>query len=379
MTPFLDRQRLGPARTDLVVLNFGGPTQASEVEPFLFELFDDPDVIQLPVGGAVQERFARFFSRKRAPGVTPHYAEIGFSPIIPTTLLQVEALRSALAARDIAPRIHVVMRYTAPRAALVAEQIARDPPGRLIALALYPHYSISTTGSSFNELSAELAARGLGRLPVQYVPAFYDHPLYLSAVAALIRDAIAQVRDPARAHLVFSAHGLPSSYHLGGDPYPTQIQDTVRLLMRQLDWPGTHALAYQSKVGPVRWLTPSTDNEIRRVASAGTTEIVVVPIAFVSDHIETLYEIDVEFAAVAQALGARLYRTRPLDTHPDFIACLADVVARAWADDTYRGLGAHRCVRCLLPKPHEHRMRAQCMDCGHQTPQYLLRLPPVKE
>jgi ferrochelatase len=379
MTAFLDRARLGAQRTDLVVLNFGGPTQASEVEPFLYELFDDPDVIQLPLSGLLQDRFARLISSRRAPGVVPHYEHIGFSPIIPTTLLQVEALRTALGGRGLTPKIHVVMRYTAPRAAQVARQIAADPPGRLVALALYPHYSGSTTGSSFNELSGALGQVGLGRLPVRYIPAFYDHPRFLAAVASLVREAIAQVRDPARAHIIFSAHGLPSSYFLDGDPYPTQVQDTVRLLMRQLEWPGTYSLAYQSKVGPVRWLTPSTDNEIRRLATAGTRELVVVPVAFVSDHIETLYEIDVEFREVAEKLGAHLYRTKPLDVHPDFIECLSDVVAQAFADDTYRGLGAHSCVRCLLPKPHEHRMRAQCMDCGHQTPKYLLRLPPVRE
>lgn len=376
---FVSPGRLGPGRTDLVVLNFGGPTRAEEVEPFLFELFADPDVIQLPLGQGAQDAFARLISRRRAPGVTPHYAEIGFSPIIPTTLLQVEALRQALAAQDLTPRVHLVMRYTAPRAAQVAEALARDPPARVIALALYPHYSGSTTGSSFNDLSAELKARGLDRLPIQYVPAFYDHPRYLAALLDLIREAAARVEDPATAHLIFSAHGLPSSYFLAGDPYPTQVQETVRLLMRQLAWPGTHALAFQSKVGPVRWLTPSTDDEIRRVARAGTREIVVVPVAFVSDHIETLYEIDVEFQAIARALGAELFRTQPLDVHPEFIACLADVVAKAWADDTYQGLGAHRCVRCLLPKPHLHRMRVQCMDCGHKTPEYLLRLPPVAE
>lgn len=377
---FLDRSRLGASHTDLVVLNFGGPRSAEEVEPFLFELFNDPDVIRLPFGGpALQERFARLISRRRAPLVAPSYAKIGFSPIIPTTLRQVEALRLALAGRGLTPRIHVIMRYTEPFAEGVVEAIAKDPPERLVALALYPHYSGTTTGSSMGDLSAALEARGLGRLPVHYIPAFYDHPRYLAALHARIEEARVHVADPTRAHLLFSAHGLPSSYFIAGDPYPTQVQETVRLVMRTLDWPGTHALSFQSRVGPVRWLAPSTDQEIRRAIAAGAKEILVVPVAFVSDHIETLHEIDVELAEVAERRGAHLHRAPALDTHPDFVECLADVTARAFADDSYGGLGAHRCVRCLLPKPHEHRMRVKCMDCGHDTPAHLLRLPPVRE
>lgn len=377
---FVGPSRLRAARTDVVVLNFGGPQKVEEIEPFLFELFNDPDVIQLPVGGpALQARFAEILSRRRTPGVTPHYASIGFSPTIPTTLEQVEALRDALKTRGLTPRMHVIMRYTEPFADRVATDIARDRPGRIVALALYPHFSGSTTGSSMNDLSRALGERGLGRLPIHYIPAFYDHPRYLAAVTSTIQEGRAQLTDPATAHLLFSAHGLPSSYFLAGDPYPTQVQDTVRMLMRDLGWPGTHALAFQSKVGPVRWLTPSTDQEIRRVAALGVKELLVVPIAFVGDHIETSYEIDVQFREIAEALGMKLHRARALNTHPDFIECLADVTARAIADDTYGGMGKHKCVRCLLPKPHEHRMRVQCMDCGHKTPEYLLRLPPVRE
>ena len=149
--------------------------------------------------------------------------------------------------------------------------------------------------------------------------------------------------------------------------------------MRQLAWSGTYGLAFQSKVGPIRWLEPSTEQEIHRVADHGVKEVVVVPIAFVSDHIETLYEIDVTFHEFAESHGVTLVRTEALNLHPEFISCLAEVVQTALADDIYQGLGQHHCVRCLLPRPHEHRMRTQCLDCGHKTPEYLLRLPPVKE
>ncbi|MFO0725519.1 MAG: ferrochelatase [Myxococcota bacterium] len=381
MNAFIDNTRLsedGPKKTALVILNFGGPTKKEEVQPFLFELFDDPDVIQLPLkSAALRRKLAQTISSRRAPKVIPQYESIGFSPIVPTTIQQIEALAAALGPG--APKIYTGMRYTAPTIPAMVQDLARDRPDRVVALALYPHYSDSTTGSSFNAFARALKDAGLGRLPVRYVPAFYDHPRYLSALRSLIVEGIQKLSDPSRAHLIFSAHGLPSSYYRGGDPYPNQVQETVRLVMRELAWNSSYALAFQSKVGPVRWLEPSTEQEIHRVAAQGTKEILVVPIAFVSDHIETLYEIDVTFAEFAQHHGAKLHRTRALDLHPEFIACLREVIEGAIADDTYRGLGAHRCVRCLLPRPHEHRMRSRCMDCGHATPEYLLRLPPVRE
>lgn len=379
MNGFIDKARLsesGPKRSALVVLNFGGPLNAGEVEPFLTELFDDPDIIQLEPA-ALRRLFAKAISRSRAPAVTPQYEAIGFSPIVPTTFKQIEALAALLGPN--APKIYTGMRYTAPTIKSMVREIARDRPDRLVALSLYPHFSGSTTGSSFNSFALAMKKAGLGRLPVRYVPAFYDHPRYLAALIDRIKAAIAKIKNPAEAHLIFSAHGLPSSYFLRGDPYPTQVQETVRLVMRQLAWSGTYGLAFQSKVGPIRWLEPSTEQEIHRVADHGVKEVVVVPIAFVSDHIETLYEIDVTFHEFAESHGVTLVRTEALNLHPEFISCLAEVVQTALADDIYQGLGQHHCVRCLLPRPHEHRMRTQCLDCGHKTPEYLLRLPPVKE
>lgn len=368
------------SRADVVVLNFGGPASAGEVVPFLRALFNDPDVIKLPYGGPRLQSFvAEQICKRRGPKVISQYEEIGFSPIVPTTLRQVEALRGELTRRlGTSPRIHVGMRYTEPSIAKMTEALAKDPPERVVALALYPHYSGTTTGSSFNGFAQELKARGLGKLPVHYIPAFYDHPRYLAAMRSLILEALSQVRDPQSAHLLFSAHGLPASYYREADPYPDQIHDTVRILVRELSWTRPYSLAFQSKVGPARWLAPSTEAEIHRIAAGGAKEIVIVPISFVSDHIETLYEIDVTFREFAEKHGAKLIRTRALDEHPELIGCLADLVAQALGDTRHGGLGAHRCVRCLLPKPHEHRMRVQCMDCGHQTPEYLLRLPPVR-
>lgn len=356
-----------------MVLNFGGPREQAEVEPFLFELFNDPDVIQLPVGTGLQRKFAATLSARRAPIVVPHYEHIGGSPLVPTTMAQVEALIVALGSE--APKVHVGMRYTAPTIAAVADALAADPPERIVALALYPHYSITTTGSHFNALSSELRRVGLHRLPVHYVPAFYDHPDYIEAMVARIHEATPQGRQP---HLLFSAHGIPSSYAKDkADPYPDQIKDSVRMIMRAFgDRP--YSLAFQSRVGPVRWLEPSTEAELMRLAEAGVTEVLVVALSFVTEGIETLQEIDVQFREVAEARGLTMHRAPTVDTHPRFIECLADVVRRALADESHEGLGQHRCVRCLIPKPHAHRTKVQCLDCGHETPQFLLQLPPVR-
>jgi len=360
----------------VAILNFGAPTKAEEVEPFLYELFRDPDLIKLPLG-LLQERFARLISARRVKRVGHEYARIGYAPLVPTTFAQVEAIRAVLG--DGAPRFFVGMRYTEPSIAKLVAQIRLKPPDRLVALALFPQYSSTTTGSSFNVLSRELGKVGLGELPVHYVPAFYEHPRYLAALRALIEERAAALPDRARAHVLFSAHGLPSTYYRAGDPYPDQIKDTIRLLMRDLGWPGSYSLAYQSKVGPVSWLRPSTDEEILRLAANGVRDAIVVPLSFVSDGLETLFEIDVTFGTLARSRGMTLHRIRALDTHPDFIACLAEVLEAALADDSYQGIGKYRCVRCLLPRHHERRMRVMCPDCSFSVPDYLLRLPPVKE
>ena len=360
-------------RSGIVILNFGGPRSAEEVEPFLFDLFDDPDVIQLPLGPRFQRRFATLLSSRRAPSVTHHYEGIGFSPLVETTMAQGDAVKSALG--EDAPPIYVGMRYTPPTIEEMVKTIAADPPDRLVALALFPHYSDTTTGSSFNRFSECMKAAGLGALPVRYVPAFYDHPKYVSALAASITAADA----PAGSHLLFSAHGLPSSYaREGADPYPDHVKASVRLTVDALAWTAGYSLSFQSQVGPVRWLKPSTEEALMRLAGDGVTDVIVVPVSFGTEGIETLYEIDQLFGDVAKRLGVTLHRAKTVDTHPDFIACLVDVLQGALADDGTGGLGTHHCVRCLLPKPHLHRTKVKCLDCGHRTPQFLLRLPPVR-
>ena len=358
-------------------MSFGGPTGADEVEPFLLELFDDPDVIHFPLGRTLQRRFARAVAPRRARKVIAQYDHIGGSPLVATTRAQADALSARLGDRVCGT--FVGMRYTAPTMAQMVAEIAETPPDRIVALAMYPHYSGTTTGSSFNLFARLMGEAGLSRLPVHYIPAFFEHPLYVRAMVGRIDEAKAPVEDLGSAHLLFSAHGLPSSYARAGDPYPDHVRASVRRIVDALAWSSTYSLSFQSRVGPVRWLGPSTEQELRRLASAGVREALIVPLSFVTEGIETLYEIDVTFRETAEQLNLRVHRVRTLDDHPDFIDCLADTVERGVADESHDGLGQHRCVRCLLPKPHAHRMRVICPDCRFVTPEFLLRLPPVAE
>jgi len=359
-------------RTDVALLNFGGPQVTEEVEPFLRALFSDRDLIKLPLADLLQEPFAKLISKRRSPSVASHYAEIGGSPLVKTSQAQARALEDAL--QDLGVKVWLGMRYTEPSIKGMVEHIAKDPPDRLIALSLYPHFSITTTGSTFNAFSEELLSAGLANIPIHYIPAYFDHPLYLEAMTGLVQKALADLDE--KAHVLFSAHGIPASYAKGyADPYPDQIKSAVHLLAESCACQDRFSLSFQSRVGPVRWIGPATEDEIRRLARQGTKDIVVVPMSFTSEGIETLYEIDVEFGEVATRCGAKLHRIPTVDTEPSFIRCLADLIRTALGDVSHEGIGQHRCVRCLLPKPQLHRTRVDCLDCGFKTPEYLLRLP----
>jgi ferrochelatase len=356
----------------VALLNFGGPQAADEVEPFLFNLFNDRDVIRLPVGAALQRRFASRISRRRAPEIIEQYAAIGGgSPLVPVTMAQADALRDELARRlaDDAPPVAVGMRYTAPFADATVAELQASGVSEVIALALYPHYSIATTGSSFNDLARALDRAGMTEVPVTWIPGWFHHPRYLRALADRIREGLLRLAGGPPVHLLFSAHGLPSSYVRKGDPYQMQVQATVREALREVGWTGPYSLSWQSRVGPVRWLAPSTDDELRRLGEAGVHALLVVPVSFVGDHIETLYEIGVTYRAVALAAGIERFEvTRGLDTHPELIGCLADLVEQAVRDGDRRP-----CIRCLLPREDTYHYARVCPDCHFRKPAFLVR------
>ncbi len=311
-------------KTAVLLLQMGGPDSLDAVEPFLCTLFSDRDIIRL--GPAFfQPALARFIARRRAPKVESCYERIGGkSPIRELTEAQAAALEERLGDGF---RCFTAMRYWHPSTIEALAAVKRAGMARIVVLPLYPHYSRATTGSGFNELRRVLSLSGVG-FNVSYIESYHDQPLFVGALAESVAEGLTGFPPGEETTLLFSAHSLPVSFIEGGDPYLSQVEETVRLVMER--FPGTrHELAFQSKAGPVKWLEPSTEETIARLAADGCRNILVVPISFVSDHIETLYEIDVTYADLAKHKGIVHFRRAPaLNTRPLFIECLADLVMR---------------------------------------------------
>src|SRR6266849_4340880 len=331
-----DRKRVG-----VVLFQLGGPDSPAAIEPFLYNLFCDPDIIPLgPLGVVLRKPLAWYISSRRVKTVSHHYDEIGGqSPIRLLTERQARKLAAALQP-TVQPRVVIAMRYWHPLTAEAVAALNGLSLDQLVLLPLYPHYSFATTGSSLKEWN-RVYRPGSRTLPVTIIQQFYDHPLYIDAVVEKVACSLTHFERPADVHLVFSAHGLPLSLIEKGDPYPRQVEGTVRLILErgaQISaragdhgaWPATHALCYQSKVGRQKWLEPSLAQTIERLARAGVKQMLVAPIAFVTEHIETLHEINIEARAGAEKLGVEKFRMMPaVGDSPRFIAALADLVLRA--------------------------------------------------
>ena len=319
-------------RVGVLLLNLGGPEQIEDVRPFLFNLFADPEIIRLPFPW-LQRPLAWLLSSSRAKRSQANYQQIGGgSPLRRITEEQAAALKQVLADRGTEANIYIGMRYWYPFTEEAVAQIKRDGIERLVVLPLYPHFSISTSGSSFRLLQQLwVEDPSLQRIVYTVVPSWYDRPGYNAAMADLIAQELDQLDQPDQAHIFFSAHGVPVSYvEEAGDPYQREIEHCTELIMAALNRPNPHTLAYQSRVGPVEWLQPYTEDAIEALAHEGVKDLVVVPISFVSEHIETLQEIDIEYREIATESGIQgFHRVPALNTHPRFIADLADLVAEA--------------------------------------------------
>ncbi len=321
-------------RVGVVLFQLGGPDSATAIEPFLYNLFCDPDIIPLgPLGIVFRKPVARFISRRRVKTVARHYAEIGgHSPIRLLTERQAKALEHALQPQ-LDARVFVAMRYWHPLTTEAVEQVRAAELDELVLLPLYPHYSFATTGSSLKEWNRVSKAVPLN-IPVRVIGSFYDHPLYIRAVVEKISLSLTHFDRPQGVHLVFSAHGLPLSLIEKGDPYPRHIEATMRLILESGGWPNPHTLCYQSKVGRSKWLEPSLTATLERLARGGSKHLLVIPIAFVSEHIETLHEINLEARHQAESLGVEQFEMMPAaGDSPQFIAALADLVVRAVGDE----------------------------------------------
>jgi ferrochelatase len=315
-------------RVGVVLFQLGGPESLAAVEPFLYNLFCDPDIIDFPFSRLGRRALAKLISKTRAKKASEHYAAIGGSPIRRFTEQQAAALEALLMRNGIDARCVVAMRYWHPFTAEAVAQLNNAEVDQVVLLPLYPQYSSTTTGSSLNEWQR----RWTGTIPVCCVAPFYRNPAYIASVVERIDEALSRFSDPSSVPLVFSAHGVPVSVIEKGDPYQQQIEETVALVMEQGGWSNSndHRLCYQSKVGASRWLEPSLHQTLRQVASEKRREVCIVPISFVSDHVETLAEIDHHARHEARLLGIeRFEMTRGLNDSPIFIRALAESVMAA--------------------------------------------------
>jgi len=322
------------SRVGIVLLNLGGPERIQDVGPFLYNLFADPEIIRLPIP-ALQKPLAWLISTLRSNKSQEAYRSIGGgSPLRRITDQQARELQSLLRQRDVDATTYVAMRYWHPFTESAVADMKADGIEQVVVLPLYPHFSISTSGSSFRELQRlRQGDERFAQLPLRAIRSWHDHPGYLKAMAQLIEREIDACVDPSTAHVFFSAHGVPKSYvEEAGDPYQKEIESCAELIMKTLGRENPWTLAYQSRVGPVEWLQPYTEEALEELGEKGVKELVVVPISFVSEHIETLEEIDIEYREIATEAGVSNFRRVPaLDTDPTFIASLADLVETSLA------------------------------------------------
>jgi protoporphyrin/coproporphyrin ferrochelatase len=339
-------------RVAVILFNLGGPSSLEGVEPFLFNLFHDPAIIRVPQ--PFRWLLAKLISRRRAPIAREIYAKLGgSSPILGQTYNQAGALNAALAGTRVNFETFVAMRYTAPRASDIVEQVRRYRPTKIVLLPLYPQFSTTTSRSSLREWQAIAKDRGIDA-PVSIVCCYPQNEGFIQAQSALIAESIASLPPNVRFRMLFSAHGLPKKIVAGGDPYQAQVEQTAAALVAamqrpQLDW----RVTYQSRVGPMAWIGPATDEEVKRAGKDGLA-VVIAPIAFVSEHSETLVELDIEYATLAAASGVPHYvRVPTVGTHAQFIDGLAGLVrAAAAVEGTRSGTGQRvcpgTCSQCAL-------------------------------
>eukprot|EP00890_Picochlorum_soloecismus_P002560 jgi/Picsp_1/3304/NSC_06143-R1_ferrochelatase ii len=320
----------------VLLLNLGGPETLEDVQPFLYNLFADPDIIRLPASVQfLQPLIANLISMARTPKSREGYEAIGGgSPLRAITEEQADALSAALISKGIKAKSYVAMRYWKPFTEEAIEKMKEDGIMNLVVLPLYPQFSVSTSGSSLRLLEKLLRDDShLRQVKHVVIPSWYQRPGYVEAMADLIENELGIFADPESVEVFFSAHGVPQSYVDEGDPYKEEMEACIQLIMQELgrrDIKNSHTLAYQSRVGPVEWLRPYTDDSIRYLAQKGVRSLLAVPISFVSEHIETLEEIDVEYRELAEEEGIKHWgRVPALNTNAKFINDLADAVIEA--------------------------------------------------
>ena len=305
----------------IILFNLGGPDSLDAVQPFLRNLFGDPAILRLP--SLIRRPLASFLARRRTAKARAIYAKIGgSSPILGQTEAQARALEEKLGV-DHEWRGYVCMRYWHPMTEAVVRSVERFAPDRIVLLPLYPQFSTTTTASSFLEWADTAAFK----VPTRIIESYPTEPGFIAASVELVKQGLADVGSGPK-RLLFSAHGLPERVIKAGDPYQSQVEQTAKAIadaIGGLDW----SICYQSRVGPLKWIGPSTDAEVRR-AGADRVGVVVYPLSFVSEHSETLVELDIDYRHLAGAVGVPIYvRVPTVGTHPLFIEGLARLVRDA--------------------------------------------------
>ncbi|MBI5851687.1 MAG: ferrochelatase [Planctomycetes bacterium] len=317
-------------RVAVLMLNLGGPANLGEVTPFLRNLFRDREIIRFPGGSLGQRFFAWWISRRKAAESARNYAAIGGgSPLLRWTRAQGDAMKRLVELETgLEIRPLPCMRYWYPFADEALREAVDGGAEHIVAFTQYPHDSMTTTGGSLREVRRVAARLGL-RVPMTAITSWHDHPSYIAALADCVREGVGRVPFEFRpgARVVYSAHSLPMKFVDAGDPYPGQIRETAALVHAEAGLLQHYEIAWQSKAGPVRWLAPSSIERIRALPAEGVRDVVVVPISFVNDHIETLQELDIALAEEARRAGMRTFVRAPgLNLRAPFVRALADVL-----------------------------------------------------
>ena len=353
------RARARKPRVAVVLFNLGGPDKPESVRPFLYNLFSDPAIIR--VSSPLRQVLAWLITWRRTPIAAENYAVLGGkSPLLELTEEQAAALTAALS-DELDIRTFVCMRYWHPMSDETARAVRAWGPDEVVLIPLYPQFSTTTTGSSLDAWRDAAARAGLVAA-TRIVCCYHSDPGFVAATAALVRESYIKARaelDPSLTlRVLFSAHGLPESIVQKGDPYQWQVERSVAAVVEAMGIPGLdHVVCYQSRVTPQKWIGPSTEEELKR-AGADKVAVLVVPIAFVSEHSETLVELDVEYREQAAEFGVPAYFRSPAqNSDKGFIAALAGLVRHARAADrslcSFRG--PRTCPRSAVDCPHARR------------------------
>jgi protoporphyrin/coproporphyrin ferrochelatase len=317
----------------VLLLNLGGPENLQDVRPFLFNLFSDPDIIRIK--SAVPRKLLAWILSSMRQGKSRNlYRQIGGgSPLRRITEDQAAALRDRLTSRGFPSKVYVGMRCWKPSIDEAIDQILRDQIEQLVLLPLFPQYSVTTTGSClkhFKNLDDRLKLSA--KIKISIIKQWFDDPFYIESMTALIQESLRGFSNGARekVHLLYSAHSIPARYVEEGDPYLDQTKGSVALINSRLDNRYSYTLAFQSKVGPVKWLSPATKDVLIELGKKGNSSVLVVPVSFVSDHIETLQEIDIQYKDLAFKSGIReFHRVPSLNLLPAFIDALANLALKS--------------------------------------------------